>query len=81
MKRILILQLILIIDIRSKINSNLFYFLMGKFSIHPVIKDKFVLMDFLSQNLNNEELLLSPPFLSEMDLGSETYFVKETSQK
>ena len=55
------------------------YGIVGKFSTPPVNKDQFVLMDFRSDHLNNEELLSSPSFLYAMDLGSETYFVEETS--
>ena len=36
-------------------------------------------MDFRSDHLEDEELLKSPSFLYAMDLGSETYFVEETS--
>ncbi len=55
------------------------YGIVGKFSTPPVNKDQFVLMDFRSDHLNNEELLSPPSFLYAMDLGSETYFVEETS--
>ena len=55
------------------------YGIVGKFSNPPVIKDQFVLMDFRSDHLNDEELLSSPSFLYAMDLGNETYFVEETS--
>ena len=55
------------------------YGIVGKFSIPPVNKDQFVLMDFRSDHLNQEELLSSPSFLYAMDLGSDTYFVEETS--
>jgi len=55
------------------------YGIVGKFSSPPVNKDQFVLMDFRSDHLNNEELLESPSFRYAMDLGSETYFVEETS--
>ena len=36
-------------------------------------------MDFRSDHLSDEELLSPPSFLYAMDLGSETYFVEETS--
>ena len=55
------------------------YGIVGKFSSPPVNKDQFVLMDFRSNHLNNQELRLSPSFLYAMDLGNETYFVEETS--
>ena len=55
------------------------YGIVGKFSSPPVKKDQFVLMDFRSDHLNDEELLSSPSFLYAMDLGNETYFVEETS--
>jgi len=55
------------------------YGIVGKFSSPPVEKDQFVLMDFRSDHLKAEELLSSPSFLYAMDLGSETYFVEETS--
>ncbi len=55
------------------------YGIVGKFSIPPVKKDQFVLMDFRSDHLDDEELLKSPSFLYAMDLGSETYFIEETS--
>ena len=55
------------------------YGIVGKFSNPPVKKDQFVLMDFRSDHLNDEELLSSPSFLYAMDLGDETYFVEETS--
>ena len=55
------------------------YGIVGKFSFPPVNKDQFVLMDFRSDHLSDEELLSSPSFLYAMDLGNETYFVEETS--
>ena len=55
------------------------YGIVGKFSSPPVNKDQFVLMDFRSDHLNNEELLSSPSFLYAMDLGNDTFFVEETS--
>ncbi len=55
------------------------YGIVGKFTTPPVNKDQFVLMDFRSDHLNDEELLSSPSFLYAMDLGNETYFVEETS--
>ena len=55
------------------------YGIVGKFSSPPVKKDQFVLMDFRSDHLNDEELLSPPSFLYAMDLGSDTYFVEETS--
>ncbi|MDC3118734.1 lycopene cyclase family protein [Prochlorococcus sp. AH-716-K03] len=55
------------------------YGIVGKFSKPPVKKGQFVLMDFRSNHLKKEELLSSPSFLYAMDLGSETYFVEETS--
>ncbi len=55
------------------------YGIVGKFSSPPVNKNHFVLMDFRSDHLSDEELLSPPSFLYAMDLGSETYFVEETS--
>ena len=55
------------------------YGIVGKFSNPPVNKDQFVLMDFRSDHLDDDELLKSPSFLYAMDLGNETYFVEETS--
>ena len=55
------------------------YGIVGKFSIPPVSKDQFVLMDFRSDHLTDQELSSSPSFLYAMDLGNETYFVEETS--
>lgn len=55
------------------------YGIVGKFSTPPVNKDQFVLMDFRSDHLKDEELLSPPSFLYAMDLGNETYFVEETS--
>ncbi len=55
------------------------YGIVGKFSSPPVNKDQFVLMDFRPNHLKNEELFSSPSFLYAMDLGSEIYFVEETS--
>ena len=55
------------------------YGIVGKFSSPPVKKDHFVLMDFRSDHLSNEELLSSPSFLYAMDLGNDTFFVEETS--
>ena len=55
------------------------YGIVGKFSVPPVNKDQFVLMDFRSDHLNHKELKSSPSFLYAMDLGNETYFVEETS--
>ena len=55
------------------------YGIVGKFSNPPVNKDQFVLMDFRSDHLDDDELLKSPSFLYAMDLGNDTYFVEETS--
>ncbi len=55
------------------------YGIVGKFSNPPVNKDQFVLMDFRSDHLDDDELLKSPSFLYAMDLGNGTYFVEETS--
>tara|TARA_S200000501_G_scaffold341872_1_gene351574 strand:- start:147 stop:1358 length:1212 start_codon:yes stop_codon:yes gene_type:complete len=63
----------------KKVAQQAAYGIVGKFSTPPVNKDQFVLMDFRSNHLKNEELLSSPSFLYAMDLGSEIYFVEETS--
>ena len=55
------------------------YGIVGKFSNPPVKKDQFVLMDFRSDHLSDEELSTSPSFLYAMDLGNKTFFVEETS--
>ncbi|MBK17207.1 MAG: lycopene cyclase [Prochlorococcus sp. SP3034] len=55
------------------------YGIVGKFSSPPVNKNQFVLMDYRSDHLNENELLEAPSFLYAMDLGNDVFFVEETS--
>ena len=55
------------------------YGIVGKFSSPPVNKNQFVLMDYRSDHLAENELLEAPSFLYAMDLGNDVYFVEETS--
>ncbi len=55
------------------------YGIVGRFSAPPVEKNQFVLMDFRSNHLNEEELKGPPTFLYAMDFGEDVYFVEETS--
>jgi lycopene beta-cyclase len=65
--------------VQNEIAQQAAYGIVGKFSSPPVNKEQFVLMDFRSNHLSNEEKLSSPSFLYAMDLGDETFFVEETS--
>ena len=55
------------------------YGIVGKFSKPPVEKNQFVLMDFRPDHLKTCQLNEPPSFLYAMDLGSDIFFVEETS--
>jgi len=55
------------------------YGVVGKFSAPPVERNRFVLMDFRPDHLNENQLKEPPSFLYAMDLGDGNYFVEETS--
>ena len=55
------------------------YGVVGKFSSPPVEKNRFVLMDFRPDHLNETERKEPPSFLYAMDLGDGSFFVEETS--
>jgi len=55
------------------------YGIVGTFSAPPVEQGQFVLMDYRSGHLTEQERLEPPSFLYAMDLGGGTYFVEETS--
>ena len=65
--------------IMKEVAQQAAYGIVGKFSYPPVKKDQFVLMDFRSDHLSNQDLSSSPSFLYAMDLGNEIFFVEETS--
>jgi lycopene cyclase-like protein len=55
------------------------YGIVGTFSAPPVEPGQFVLMDYRSGHLTEQERLEPPSFLYAMDLGGGTYFAEETS--
>ena len=55
------------------------YGIVGRFSAPPVAAQQFVLMDYRSDHLSQEERQQPPTFLYAMDLGEGLYFVEETS--
>ncbi|MEL7143900.1 MAG: lycopene beta cyclase [Cyanobacteria bacterium J06643_4] len=55
------------------------YGIVGKFSKPPVEPEQMVLMDYRDDFLPAPEKKLPPTFLYAMDLGSDIYFVEETS--
>jgi lycopene cyclase-like protein len=55
------------------------YGIVGRFSAPPVAPGQFVLMDYRSDHLSEEERRQPPTFLYAMDLGDGTHFVEETS--
>lgn len=55
------------------------YGIVGKFSAPPVEPGQMVLMDYRDDHLPAPERKLPPTFLYAMDLGSDIYFVEETS--
>lgn len=55
------------------------YGIVGKFSAPPVESGQMVLMDYRDDHLPEPEKKLPPTFLYAMDLGSDIYFVEETS--
>ncbi|KGG15462.1 Lycopene beta cyclase [Prochlorococcus sp. MIT 0602] len=55
------------------------YGVVGRFNLPPVEKNRFVLMDFRSNHLTENELKEPPSFLYAMDFGDELFFVEETS--
>ncbi len=55
------------------------YGVVGRFSLPPVDKDQFVLMDFRPDHLTEKELKEPPSFLYAMDFGQDLFFVEETS--
>tara|TARA_Y100001978_G_scaffold114834_1_gene102332 strand:- start:1986 stop:3206 length:1221 start_codon:yes stop_codon:yes gene_type:complete len=65
--------------LNNEVAQQAAYGVVGKFSSPPVNKDQFVLMDYRSDHLSEEELLESPSFLYAMDLGDDIFFVEETS--
>ncbi len=64
---------------QDKIAKQAAYGVVGKFSSPPVEKNRFVLMDFRPDHLDENQLKEPPSFLYAMDLGDGTYFVEETS--
>tara|TARA_Y100001970_G_C14259029_1_gene877961 strand:+ start:2330 stop:3559 length:1230 start_codon:yes stop_codon:yes gene_type:complete len=67
---------------RPKINElaeQAAYGVVGKFTLPPVKKNQFVLMDFRPDHLNENQLKEPPSFLYAMDLGENNFFVEETS--
>ncbi len=55
------------------------YGIVGRFSAPPVAPGQFVLMDYRSDHLSEQERRQPPTFLYAMDLGAGTHFVEETS--
>ena len=55
------------------------YGVVGKFSRPPIKSGRFVLMDYRTDHLNDEERQGSPTFLYAMDLGNDIFFLEETS--
>ncbi len=55
------------------------YGVVGRFTSPPVNENQFVLMDFRSNHLTEQEVKESPSFLYAMDFGEDLFFVEETS--
>ena len=55
------------------------YGVVGRFSKPPIEPGRFVLMDYRSDHLSEEQRQEPPTFLYAMDLGDEVFFVEETS--
>ena len=55
------------------------YGIVGSFSKPPLKKGQFVLMDYRSDHLNEEQKKEPPTFLYAMDMGNGKYFLEETS--
>ncbi len=64
---------------QNEIAKQAAYGVVGKFSSPPVAKNRFVLMDFRPNHLNETQLNEPPSFLYAMDLGDDSFFVEETS--
>ena len=65
--------------IQQEIAKQAAYGVVGKFSSPPVEQNRFVLMDFRPNHLDEVQLKEPPSFLYAMDLGDGSYFVEETS--
>tara|TARA_Y100001968_G_scaffold217938_1_gene200584 strand:+ start:64101 stop:65378 length:1278 start_codon:yes stop_codon:yes gene_type:complete len=55
------------------------YGIVGEFSSPPIEENQFVLMDFRSNHLNDQEKSEPPTFLYAMDVGNGRFFLEETS--
>ncbi len=64
---------------KTKIAVQTCYGVVGKFNKPPVDEGQFVLMDYRSDHLTEEELKEPPTFLYAMDMGGGSFFLEETS--
>lgn len=55
------------------------YGVVGRWDQPPVAEGRFVLMDYRSDHLSDEERMAPPSFLYAMDLGQGRFFLEETS--
>ena len=55
------------------------YGVVGRFSGDPISRGRFVLMDYRSDHLSEQQRREPPTFLYAMDLGDGVFFVEETS--
>ena len=64
---------------RGPVAQQAAYGVVGRFTVPPVDKEQFVLMDFRPDHLTKDELKQPPSFLYAMDFGDDIFFVEETS--
>ena len=64
---------------RGVVAGQAAYGVVGRFSAAPIEPGRFVLMDYRSDHLSEEQRKEPPTFLYAMDLGENIFFVEETS--
>ncbi len=64
---------------RGEVAVQTCFGIVGKFSSPPISNNQFVLMDYRSDHLTEEEKKEPPTFLYAMDMGNGTFFLEETS--
>ena len=64
---------------RGVVAGQAAYGVVGRFSAAPIEPGRFVLMDYRSDHLSEEQRKEPPTFLYAMDLGDNIFFVEETS--
>ena len=64
---------------RGVVAGQAAYGVVGRFSVAPIEPGRFVLMDYRTDHLSEEQRKEPPTFLYAMDLGENIFFVEETS--